>query len=109
MNTKPLADRVAIKPAKDEETNRNGIILLAGMQARLPGRGTVVAVGPGRITDEGRVVPLKVKVGDEVLFPRGQGIPCEVNDESCVLLFDGELYGIVSGEVKNVPPVPSDD
>lgn len=104
MNAQPLGDRVAVKPHPDEETQKNGIILLAGNQVRLPGRGTIVAVGPGRWNDlRGELVPMRSKVGDQVLFPRGAGAPAEVNDEACVLLFEGELYGTYEGEVRGVP------
>lgn len=101
MNVQPLADRVAVRPHPDEETQKGGIIMLAGAQVRLPGRGEVVAVGPGRTTEDGRLVPLRVKVGDRVLFPRGQGVPCEVNDQAAVLLFDTELYAIFEGEAQS--------
>lgn len=103
MNVQPLADRVAVRLHPDEETKKGSIIMLAGMQAYLPARGEVVAVGPGRVTDEGFNVPLRVKVGDRVLLPRGTGVPCEVNGEACVLLFDGEIFGTYAGEVESGP------
>lgn len=110
MNAKPLADRVAVKPHKDEETQKNGIILLAGNQVRLPGRGEVVAVGPGRLNERtGELIPMRLKVGDQVLFPRAQGVPAEVNDEACVLLFEGEIYGTYEGEVAGGPKLVQPD
>lgn len=117
MNVRPLGDRVAIKPHRDEETQRNGIIMLVGNQARLPARGEVMAVGPGRLYETGELqgerVPMRLKVGDQVLFPRGQGYPCEVNDEACIIMFDGEILAIYEGDPKNVPTTklldPRDD
>jgi chaperonin GroES len=109
MNVQPLADRVAIKPHPDEETKKGSIIMLAGSQVYLPSRGEVVAVGPGRITDDGARVPLRVQLGDRVLFPRGQGVPCEVAGEACVLLFDTEIYGTYDGEVQSGPKLVGGD
>lgn len=83
MNIKPLADRVVIEPAKQEEVTESGIILPETAEKERPQQGKVVAVGPGKRTDDGKLIELEVKVGDTVLF--GKYGPSEVT-------VDGEDY-----------------
>ena len=66
MKIKPLADRVVIKPAQAEEKTKGGIILPDTAKEK-PVVGEIVAVGPGKVTDDGKKVPMEVKVGDKVL------------------------------------------
>jgi chaperonin GroES len=72
MNIKPLGDRVVIKPAPAEERTKGGIILPDTAKEK-PVIGEVVAVGPGKITDEGKKIALEVKVGDKVLYGKYSG------------------------------------
>src|SRR5207247_3491273 len=69
---RPLGDRVVVRPAAREETTRSGIVLPDTSTER-PQRGAILAVGPGRVTDEGRKVPMEVKAGDAVLFAKYAG------------------------------------
>ncbi|MCS7051188.1 MAG: co-chaperone GroES, partial [Thermomicrobium sp.] len=66
---RPLGDRVVVKPIQKEEVTKSGIVLPDTAKEK-PQRGQVVAVGPGRLTDDGKRLPMEVKVGDEVLFAK---------------------------------------
>ena len=66
MNIKPLADRVVVKLVEAEEKTKTGILLTASAQEK-PQIAEVVAVGPGAYTDEGKLIPMEIKVGDKVI------------------------------------------
>ncbi|OGZ09438.1 MAG: co-chaperone GroES [Candidatus Lloydbacteria bacterium RIFCSPHIGHO2_02_FULL_51_22] len=83
----PLGDRVLVKPAEKEKKTKSGIIIPDTVDKERPEIGKVVAVGAGKVTDEGKVIPLKVKAGDTVLFSKYG--PDEVK-------YEGEEYLIVS-------------
>lgn len=70
MNIKPLSDHVVIEPLKQEEKTKSGILLPDTAEKERPEQGRVIAVGPGKKTEDGKVVPLEVKVGDVVLFTK---------------------------------------
>ena len=83
----PLGDRVLVKPAEKEKKTKSGIIIPDTVDKERPEIGKVVAVCAGKVTDEGKVIPLKVKAGDTVLFSKYG--PDEVK-------YEGEEYLIVS-------------
>ncbi|MBU1014996.1 co-chaperone GroES [Patescibacteria group bacterium] len=70
MKIRPIADHIVLEPLEREEKTKSGIILPETVEKERPERGKVVAVGPGRRTEEGRVVPLEVKEGDLVVFTK---------------------------------------
>ncbi|MDP2641291.1 MAG: co-chaperone GroES [Candidatus Yanofskybacteria bacterium] len=70
MNIKPTADHVVIEPLKQEEKTKSGIVLPETASKERPEQGKVVAVGPGRRTEDGKVIPMEVKEGDVVLFTK---------------------------------------
>ena len=71
MKLHPLADRIVVKPAAPEEKTKGGIILPDTAKEK-PVWGEVIAAGPGKMSDEGKKVPMEVKVGDKVLMPSGK-------------------------------------
>ncbi len=74
LNIKPLGDRVVVEPLdKDEETFANGQLVLPDTAKEKPQQGTIVAVGPGRLDDDGDRIPLDVKVGDQVVYAKYAG------------------------------------
>ena len=75
-NVKPLADRVLVEAAPAEETTKGGIIIPDTAKEK-PQRGKVIAVGTGRVSDDGKVTPLSVKVGDNVLYGKYSGDCCD--------------------------------
>ena len=70
MNIKPLSDHILIEPIKEEDKTKSGIFLPDTAQKEKPEQGLVVAVGQGKKTDDGKIVPVSVKPGDKVLFTK---------------------------------------
>lgn len=92
---KPLADRVIIQPKPAEEQTKGGIILPDTAQEK-PMEGTVVAVGPGRITDEGKEIKMSLKDGDKVLYGKYSGTEVKIDDEEYLIMRESDIYGILS-------------
>ncbi len=96
MNIRPLHDRVVIKRMEEETTTAGGIVL-PGSAAEKPSRGSVVAVGRGKILESGEVRPLDVQVGDNVLFGKYSGSEVKVNDEEVIVMREEEIMAIIEG------------
>jgi chaperonin GroES len=94
MNIKPLGDRVVIKPAPAEERTKGGIILPDTAKEK-PVIGEVVAVGPGKITDEGKKIALEVKVGDKVLYGKYSGTEVTVDGDEVLIMREADIFAIV--------------
>ena len=91
---RPLGDRVVVKPAAREETTRSGIVLPDTSTER-PQRGAILAVGPGRVSDEGKQVAMEVKAGDTVLFAKYAGTEFKLEDEELLILKESDILAIV--------------
>ena len=94
MKLKPLHDRVLIKRIEGVETTKGGIIIPDTAKEK-PQEGEVVAVGPGKRDDEGKVHPLGVKAGDRVLFGKYSGSEVKIEGEEFVILREEEILGII--------------
>jgi chaperonin GroES len=94
MKIRPLQDRVVVK-RKEEETKSAGGIVLPGSAAEKPSQGVVVAVGPGRILENGSNRPIDLKVGDTVLFGKYASNTVKVGDEELLILSEGEIFGVL--------------
>lgn len=92
---KPLADRVIVKPMPAEETTKGGIILPDTAKEK-PIEGTIIAVGPGRITDEGKEIKMNVKEGDKVLYGKYSGTEVNIEGEEYLIMRESDIYGIVN-------------
>lgn len=94
---KPLGDKVLIKPIKKEETKtKSGIIISDSMTQTQKVQGEVVEVGTGIFSQAGERIPMTVKVGDTVLYEKGQGTnEIEIGDEKLLLFNEHQLIGIV--------------
>ncbi len=90
VKLKPLADRVLVKPIDEEEVTKGGIILPDTAKEK-PQRGKVVAVGPGRLDDEGKRVPIEVKTGDKVLYDKYAGTEVKLDDEEYLILRESNV------------------
>lgn len=95
MKIKPLADRVVVKPSEPEEKTSGGIILPDTAKER-PQQGKVVAVGPGRVTDNGTKVPMEVKVGDTVLYGKYAGTEVLIDGEEHLIMRESDILAIIS-------------
>ncbi len=94
MKMKPLGDRVIVKPAAAEEKTKGGIILPDTAKEK-PVIGEVVAVGPGKVTDDGKKVSPEVKVGDKVLYGKYSGTEVTVEGEEYLIMREADIFAIV--------------
>ena len=90
---RPMGDRVVIRPAAREETTRSGIVLPDTSKEK-PQRGAIIAVGPGRVSDEGKKIPMEVKVGDTVLFAKYAGTEFKLEDDELLILRESDILAI---------------
>lgn len=93
MNLKPLGDRVVVKQSAGEERTASGIVLPDAAQEK-PQEGTIVAVGTGRIED-GKKIPLEVKVGDKVIYSKYGGTEVKVKGDEYLILSEKDVLAIV--------------
>lgn len=94
MNIKPLGDRVVVKPDSVEEKTTGGLYLASESKEK-PQTGTVVAVGPGELTKDGKVLPMNVKENDHVLYGKYGGTEITVEGEDVVILQSKDIYAII--------------
>ncbi len=91
---KPLSDRVIVKPKEAEETTKGGIILPDTAKEK-PVEGTIVAVGAGKVTDDGKTVAMSLKVGDVVLYGKYSGTEVKIDGDEYLIMRESDIYGIV--------------
>ena len=94
MKMKPLADRVVIKPSPADEKTKGGIILPDTAKEK-PVEGVVVAVGPGKITDDGKKISPEVKVGDKVLYGKYSGTEVTIEGDEYLIMREADIFAIV--------------
>lgn len=94
MKMKPLADRVVIKPSPAEEKTKGGIILPDTAKEK-PVMGEVVAVGPGKVADDGKKIAPEVKVGDKVLYGKYSGTEVTVEGDEYLIMREADIFAIV--------------
>jgi len=94
MNIRPLHDRILIKRIEEKETIKGGIIIPDTAKEK-PQEGEVVAVGKGKKTEEGKVIPLDVKAGDRILFGKYSGTEIKVEDQEYLILREEEVLGVI--------------
>ncbi|MGB2960072.1 MAG: co-chaperone GroES [Bacteroidota bacterium] len=94
MKLKPLGDRVVIQPSKAEEKTKGGIFVPDTAREK-PVIGKVVAVGPGKMSDEGKKIPMQVKVGNKVLYGRYSGTEVTVEGKEYLIMKEEDIFAIV--------------
>jgi chaperonin GroES len=95
MNIRPLYDRVVVRRKEEEQTTAGGI-LLPGSAKEKPNQGEVVAVGTGKVLDNGETRPMAVNVGDKVVFGQYAGSnTIEVDGEELIIMSESEIYAVV--------------
>lgn len=92
---RPLADRVVVKPAEAEEKTAGGIILPDTAKEK-PIEGTVVAVGPGKTSEDGKLIKPEVKVGDRVLYGKYSGTEVTIGGEEYLIMRESDIFGIIN-------------
>lgn len=94
MNYITTADRVIVKPDEEREKTTSGFIIAYDDDPT--SLGTVVQVGPGRVTKKNVVIKVEVGNGDRIMFTRGSGIPVKINGEEYLILKEDEILGVVT-------------
>ncbi len=97
MNVRPLADRILVRRIEEKETVRGGIIIPDTAKEK-PQEGEVVAVGPGRKTEEGKLIPLDLKKGDRILMGTYSGTDVKIDGVEYVILREDDVLGVLSHE-----------
>ena len=93
---RPLGDRVVIQPTAREEMTKSGIVLPDTVKEK-PQEGTVLAVGPGRILDDGKREQIDVKKGDKVLYAKYAGTEFKIEDEDLLIVSQKDILAVVEG------------
>ncbi len=94
MNLKPLHDRVVVKPMEAEETTAGGIIIPDTAKEK-PMEGRVVAAGPGVRGEDGKLCPLDVKKGDQILYGKWSGTEVKLNGDDLLIMKESDIMGII--------------
>jgi len=97
MKLKPLGDRLIVKAVEEEETTASGIVLPDTAKEK-PQRGKVLAVGDGKVSDDGKRVPIDVLDGDEVLYSKYGGTEITVDGEDLLVLRESDVLAKVAGK-----------
>jgi chaperonin GroES len=97
MNIRPLHDRVLVKPLEEDRTSPGGIVI-PDTVAEKPIRGKIVAVGKGKILENGQVRPCDVKVGDKILFAKYGGTEVKVDGQELVVMREEDVLAIIESK-----------
>ncbi len=94
VKIKPLSDRVLVKPAEAEEKTASGIIIPDTAKEK-PQKGKVVAVGKGKVSDDGKLCPPEIKVGDIVLYGKYSGTEITIDNSDYLIMRESDIYAIL--------------
>lgn len=94
MKIKPLRDRVIVRRLEEETKTKGGIIIPDSAKEK-PQEGEVVAVGTGKVLEDGKVVPLEVKKGDRILFGKYSGTEVKVDGEELLMMREEDILGVL--------------
>jgi len=95
MNVRPLADRILVRRIEEKETVRGGIIIPDTAKEK-PHEGEVVAVGPGRRTEDGKLIPMDLKKGDRILIGKYSGTEVKIDGTEYVILREEDVLGVLA-------------
>jgi chaperonin GroES len=94
MKLKPLQDRILVQRVEEEEKTKGGIIIPDTAKEK-PAEGKIVAVGNGKVADDGKRIPLEVKEGDRILFGKYSGTEVKVEGEEFLIMREDDVLGII--------------
>ena len=95
MNLKPLSDHLIIKPIIESKATKSGIVLPDTIEKEKSEKGEVIAVGPGRISEKGQIVPMSVKKGDKVLFTKYGPNEIKIDNEEYLIASESDILAII--------------
>ena len=96
MTFRPLHDRVVVKRLEGEEKTKGGIIIPDSAKEK-PQEGKIIAVGPGARDESGKLVPLDLKVGDNILFGKWSGSEVKIDGEDLLIMKESDILGVIEG------------
>jgi chaperonin GroES len=99
MNVRPLHDRIIVQRIEEGEQKVGGIIIPDTAKEK-PQEGEVIAVGQGKLLEDGKVVPLDVKAGDRILFGKYSGSEIKLDGEEYLIIREDEILGVIEGAAK---------
>ncbi|MBL7077509.1 MAG: co-chaperone GroES [Kiritimatiellae bacterium] len=91
---RPLADRVLVEPLEEKEVKKGGIVIPDSAKEK-PQEGKVIAVGPGKLDDEGKKIPMTVKKGDRILMPEYGGTEIKIDDKKYQIVREDDILGVI--------------
>ncbi len=94
MNIQPLQDRVLVKPLQQEEVKKGGIIIPDTAKEK-PQEGQIMAAGPGRLSDEGKLLAMSVKVGDKILYGKYSGSEVSVDGSEYLIMRESDILAVL--------------
>jgi chaperonin GroES len=94
MNVKPLADRILVKPLEAEQKTKGGIIIPDNAKEK-PQKGEVIAVGPGKIADNGQKISMELKKGDTVLYGKYSGTEVTVDGQEYLIVKESDVLAVI--------------
>jgi chaperonin GroES len=97
MKIRPLYDRVVVKRLEDEVEKTSGGIIIPDSAKEKPQKGEILAAGQGKRLEDGKLVPLDVKVGDKILFGKYSGNEIKIDGEECLIMREDEILGVLEG------------
>jgi chaperonin GroES len=97
MKIRPLQDRVIVKRLEEEEKTKGGIIIPDTAKEK-PQEGKVIAVGKGKVNEDGKVIPLDVKAGDRILFGKYSGTEVKIEGEEHLIMREDDILGVIEGK-----------
>ena len=94
MKIRPLQDRILVKRVEEESTTKGGIIIPDTAKEK-PAEGEIVAVGNGKVSDDGKRIALEVKVGDRILFSKYGGTDVKISGEEYLIMREDDVLGVI--------------
>jgi len=96
MKIRPLQDRVIVQRVEEEQKTKGGIIIPDTAKEK-PQEGKVIAVGKGKVNDDGKLIPLDVKAGDRILFGKYSGTEVKMEGEEYLIMREDDILGVIEG------------
>ena len=97
MKIRPLHDRVIVKRLEEEEKTKGGIIIPDTAKEK-PQEGKVIAIGKGKVNEDGKVIPLDVKAGDRILFGKYSGSEVKIEGVEHLIMREDDILGVIEGK-----------
>ena len=95
MKLKPLNDHVVVKPTKEDEVTKAGIVLPDTIDKERPEKGEVIAIGEGKLLDNGQRAPMSVKIGDKIMFKKYSPDEIKIDNEEYLILSQSDILAII--------------